>query len=159
MGMMADMLYMVGIPALVGVCVNQLSHGSAGERVAPALAPASSLLVPVIIGTNATGISSYVLHMTPALVAVTVFVGCVTVSGFAMGLGVARLVHQPSDVAVTMSFDCGIRNISAGAVLAAAYLPAGALFPVMIATLFQQFMAALVGRRMQALRGREGAGS
>jgi predicted Na+-dependent transporter len=47
-----------------------------------------------------------------------------------------------------MMFDCGIRNISAGAVLAASYLPAGALFPVIVGTLFQQLFAGIVGKVM-----------
>lgn len=153
LGMMGGMLYMVGIPAVVGVVVNQLSQGWGKERLSPVMAPLSSILVPIIIATNATGISRYVLNLTPWLVAVAAFVGTVTLLSVCAGLLVARLTRQPPDVTVTMAFDCGIRNISAGAVLAAAYLPAESLFPVMIGTLFQQLLAAVVGRTLQRRMG------
>ena len=38
-----------------------------------------------------------------------------------------------------------MRNISAGAVLAASYFPPEVMFPVMIGTLFQQVLAATYG--------------
>ena len=145
LGMIADMLYMVGVPALLGVMVNELSHGWGKERLSPAMAPLSSVLVPIIIATNATGISEFMLNLTPKLTFVAIFVGCLTLVSTQVGLLVARLMRQPRDVQVTMTFDCGIRNISAGAVLASAYLPPGSLFPVMIGTLFQQFIAAIMG--------------
>ncbi|MBR1828219.1 MAG: bile acid:sodium symporter family protein [Atopobiaceae bacterium] len=152
-GMMGDMLYMVGIPAVAGVVFNEASHGWGKERLSPVMASLSSILVPIIIATNATGISKYVLNLTPWLVAVAAFVGMVTVLSVCMGLLVARLTRQPPDTTVTMAFDCGIRNISAGAVLAAAYLPAESLFPVMIGTLFQQLIAAIVGKTLQRRMG------
>lgn len=148
-GMMSDMLFMVGIPAVLGVAVNELTHGWGKERLSPTMAPLSSILVPIIIGTNATGISEPMHHLTPRLVAVAGFVGCVTVVSIAVGALVARALKQSPETTVTMMFDCGIRNISAGAVLASAYLPAESLFPVMAGTLFQQFLAAVVGRVMQ----------
>ena len=146
LGMLGDMLYMVGVPAVVGVAVNGLSKGGWAMEAHDVLAPASRILVPLIIATNATGISEYVLHLTPRLLAITAFVGIFTVASVGCGIGLARLLRQPRGVELTMAFDCGIRNISAGAVLAYEYLPAESLFPVMIGTLFQQFLAALVGR-------------
>ena len=44
-----------------------------------------------------------------------------------------------------MIYGSGMRNISAGAVIAGAYFPAECLFPVMIGTLFQQILAAFYG--------------
>ncbi len=149
LAMMGDMLYMVGIPAVLGVTFNQLSHGWGKEKLSPVMAPLSSILVPIIIGTNATGISHFMLNLTPRLVAVALFVGCVTAVSLVVGCLVARAMRQTPETTLTMMFDCGIRNISAGAVLAAAYLPAEALFPVMVGTLFQQLFAAIVGRAMQ----------
>ena len=42
---------------------------------------------------------------------------------------------------VTMTYQTGMRNISAGAVLAAQYFPGEVMFPVMMGTLFQQVLA------------------
>ena len=45
-----------------------------------------------------------------------------------------------------MMYGTGMRNISAGAVIAATYFPGEVMFPVMIGTLFQQVLAALFGK-------------
>ena len=45
-----------------------------------------------------------------------------------------------------MMYGTGMRNISAGAVIAAAYFPGEVMFPVMIGTLFQQVLATLFGK-------------
>ena len=50
-----------------------------------------------------------------------------------------------SQSTVSMIYGSGMRNISAGAVIAGAYFPAEVLFPVMIGTLFQQILAAFYG--------------
>ena len=47
--------------------------------------------------------------------------------------------------AVAVMYGAGMRNISAGAVIASAYFPCEVLFPVMIGTLFQQVLAASFG--------------
>ena len=51
-----------------------------------------------------------------------------------------------------MIYGSGMRNISAGAVIAGAYFPAECLFPVMIGTLFQQVLAALFGKLLAQKR-------
>jgi predicted Na+-dependent transporter len=50
---------------------------------------------------------------------------------------------------VSLSFCCGIRNVTAGAVLATQYFGPEVLFPAIIATPFQQVLAAAFGRIME----------
>ena len=62
------------------------------------------------------------------------------------------MTKQDKEATVSMIYGSGMRNISAGAVIAGAYFPAECLFPVMIGTLFQQILAAFYGslvRRVQ----------
>jgi predicted Na+-dependent transporter len=62
---------------------------------------------------------------------------------------VARVVSRDNSRFVAVSFSCGIRNVSAGAVLASQYFGPEVMFPAVIGTLFQQFLAALFGRVME----------
>ena len=59
---------------------------------------------------------------------------------------IARFMGQDRDTQISMMYGAGMRNISAGAVIAAAYFPGEVMFPVMIGTLFQQVLAALFGK-------------
>ena len=71
--------------------------------------------------------------------------------GFLIGLAFARLLHGSQDLLVTMSFDCGLRNISSGATLAAQYFPGEAVFPIMCGTIFQQILAATFGHAIERI--------
>ena len=56
------------------------------------------------------------------------------------------MMHQDREKQISMMYGAGMRNISAGAVIAATSFPGEVLFPVMIGTLFQQVLAALYGK-------------
>ena len=151
LGMMADMLFMIALPAVAATALNELSHGWAKERLAPATTPLSRILLPIIVSTNATGISEYLHNLTPRLVGIMLFMLCFAVLSFFVGMGLARMVTNDRARYVSVSFCCGIRNVSAGAVLASQYFGPEVMFPAVIGTLFQQFLAALFGRVMDRM--------
>lgn len=158
LGMMISMIQMIGIPAVIGMLVNQVSHGW-GERVlSPAIAPLIKLFVIVIIISNSTGMSDYVLHPTPELVAVAVFVLAFSTFAYAWGYGLARLAHRGYEDQVAIGYCCGIRNISAGAVIASVYFPGTpVIFPCMVGTLLQQMLAATFGSFIRRVNGKREA--
>lgn len=151
-GMMFDMLLMIALPALAGMLANDLTRGWAREVLSPAAAPLSKIFLIVIIASNSTSMSEYVLHMNWTRLGVALFVLLFTASGFAWGLLAARLLRADEATAITLSFDCGLRNISSGAVIATQYFPGETVFPVMCGTLFQQLLASLAGRALSAGR-------
>ena len=149
-GMMGSMAYMVAFPALVATAANELSHGWAKRVAAPATTPVSRLLLPAIVATNATGISEPVRHLTPRLALITLVMLAFAVGAFLLGMVLARRLSKGDDARyVAVSFCCGIRNVTAGAVLASTHFGPDVMFPAIIATPFQQVLAAVFGRVMQ----------
>ena len=149
-GMMANMAYMVAFPALGATVFNEVSHGWAKRELAPATTPVSRLLLPVIVATNATGISEPLRHLTPRLVGIMALMLLFAVGSFLLGMTIARRLSRNNDARfVAVSFCCGIRNVTAGAVLASQYFGPEVMFPAIIATPFQQVLAALFGRIME----------
>ena len=71
--------------------------------------------------------------------------------GYAIGWIIAILTRQNKEATVSMIYGSGMRNISAGAVIAGAYFRR-TLFPVMIGTLFQQILAAFYGSMMRRVQ-------
>ena len=152
-GMMLSMVQMVGAPAILGMLVNQATRGWGNEVLSPLLAPLIKLFVIVIITSNATGMSAYVLNPTVQLLEVAVFVLLFSSFGYATGLLAARLLRREFPDVVTMSFAAGLRNISAGAVIAGQYFPGSvAIFPIMVSTLLQQMLAAAFGNVLKRMR-------
>lgn len=158
LGMMADMAYMVAIPALIATVVNEATRGWAKRELAPATTPLARLLLPLIVATNATGIAEPLRHLTPELVGIMVLMLCFAIGSFFVGMAVARRLSRGNDARfVAISFGCGIRNVTAGAVLASQYFGPEVMFPAIIATPFQQVLAAAFGRVMQRVQQQRGA--
>lgn len=154
-GMMSSMIFMIALPALAGMVLNELTHGWGRERLSPLITPACRVLMLVIITANSTAMSEHVLHLTWERVGVAVFILLFATTGFIWGMLAARILNRPFATFVTMSFDCGLRNISSGAVIATQYFPGEVVFPVMCGTLFQQVLASFAGRAMQWLGDEE----
>jgi BASS family bile acid:Na+ symporter len=149
--MMRSLLWMVALPALVSMTLNQLP-GKPGKKLAPVLAPYGKIALVLVITINSTRISPFVRSMTPQLYGIAFSILLIAVSGYAAGLLLARATKQPDDITASMTFCCGMRNITAGAVIAAAYFPPQVMFPVMIGTVFQQLTASLYARLLARLR-------
>lgn len=72
---------------------------------------------------------------------------CATV-GYLAGWLVSRWMKWDRDVTVALTFNSGMRNLSAGAVLAINFFPPPVVLPVIAGMLFQQLLAALYGHNL-----------
>lgn len=142
-GMMRDLVWMIAVPALATMLLNQFTDGRAGKKLSPLLAPYGKIALLLIIMINSTRVAPFIRHMTPMLFGIAGIIFVLAVTGYFLGWLCALLLRQRGDVTASMTFGCGMRNISAGAVIAAAYFPAEVMFPVMIGTLFQQMLASV----------------
>ncbi|MBR3224056.1 MAG: bile acid:sodium symporter family protein [Atopobiaceae bacterium] len=155
-GMMGSMAYMVALPALVATVFNEASHGWAQRELAPATTPVSRLLLPIIVATNATGISKPLHNLTPTLVGIMILMLCLAIGSFLAGMALAHRLSKGDEARfVALSFSCGIRNVTAGALLASQYFGPEVMFPAIIATPFQQVLAAIFGRVMKLVLERK----
>lgn len=147
-GMMLQMVFMIALPAVLGMAVNQATKGACKQRLAPSLAPFSKVAMMFVVSGNSSRVAPFVRHLTPALAGVALLILCIAATGYLWGILTAKLLRQPRETLVSLTFNSGMRNISAGAVIAGAYFPPEVMFPVMIGTLFQQILASLYGAAM-----------
>ena len=143
--MMIDLAFMVALPALAALTINQLTRGRVKTSVSPALAPFSKFALMFVVAVNSTKVAPFLRNLSWKMVAVTVVMFLLAASAYSIGWLLATLLRQKRDVVISMTFNIGMRNISTGAVVAGAYFPPETMFPVMITTLFQQILAALFG--------------
>ena len=152
--MMGEMAVSIALPALLGTTANSVTRGRVARELSPVLAPAAKIALVLVILSNSTGVAPYVRALTPQLVGVTLFIGGFAAFGYATGLVVAHLWGRPDEQVASMTYLVGMRNISAGAVIAGEYFPGEVMFPVVIGTLFQQVLAAGFGALLRARRAR-----
>ena len=142
--MMGDMLWMVAIPALAGMALYQFSGGRAAKTLKPRLSLFAKLALMLVVLSNATGCAPFLRSLNATLLLVMAAVFALCLLGFFLAYWCGTFMGLDFPTIETMALTGGMRNISAGAVLAAAYFPADVLFPVAFSPIFLQATAALV---------------
>lgn len=149
-GMMQNMAFMIAIPAVLGIAINEFTRGWGHEKLSPALSPACKFMMMGVIASNSTAMSEYVLHMNVERLEVALFILVFAISGFIIGVLIARALHLPYSETTTMCFTCGMRNISSGAVIATQYFPAKWYSPSCAARCFSRCWPQLSGTSLSA---------
>jgi predicted Na+-dependent transporter len=140
---------MLVIPAAIGLTVRDMSGGAAHERAAPFLGPPAHAMLVAVIAIN-------VATVRGALEARSVDLGwwvlgafLLVAADYLLGLAVPRGLGYPPPVATALAYSVGIRNLSAGLVIAMAHFPPATGIPVVLSMLFQQPLAALLRHWLQ----------
>lgn len=142
--MMKDLLLMVGIPALIGMTMFQTSKGKVAKTWKPALAPFAKVALLAVILSNATGCAPFLRNITPTLTRVMIAVFALCLLGFFLGYWTGIFLKFDFPTVQTVAITSGMRNISAGAVLAMQYFPPDVLFPVAFSPIFLQISTAII---------------
>lgn len=144
--MMQGMFFMIVLPSLFGMALNQYSRGNVKKTLAPKLAPFSKIGMGVVVAINSSIVAPYLTNMDRKIVGLAVLVLFLAIIGYVFGWFVSRLFGWKRDVIVALTFNSGMRNISAGAVMAISYFPAPVALPVVLGMLFQQILASTFGK-------------
>ncbi|MEZ2717319.1 bile acid:sodium symporter family protein [Niallia circulans] len=144
LGMMKGLLGMIVLPSIFGMVINQFSVEKA-KKWNHTLSPFSKIGLALVVSINSSVVAPYLRNIDKKFlqVALTVFVIALSGYFFAWILGV--VTKRSKEETIAMIYSGGMRNISAGAVLAVSFFPPAVAVPVVIGMLFQQILAALYG--------------
>lgn len=145
LAMMKGLFFMIVVPSLLGMLLNQWTQGKIKEQWSGRLGPFSKICMGVVVAINSSVIAPYLRDINAKLLGMAGFVLALASLGYILGWIVAKLMKWEQDVVVALTFNSGMRNISAGAVLAVAYFPPPVAIPVVLGMLFQQSLASLFG--------------
>ncbi|MFJ7638839.1 bile acid:sodium symporter family protein [Peribacillus sp. NPDC097225] len=143
--MVKGLIGMIVIPSMLAMFLNQATKGKIKEGLAPRLAPFSKLSVGIVVILNSSKIAPYLTHFNEKLLVMALLVLFIAASGYAFSWWIGKLLHWEKEDVITLTFTGGMRNISAGAVLATTYFPAAVAVPVILGMLFQQMLASVFG--------------
>lgn len=143
--MSKGLIWMVVIPSLLGIALFHLTKGKVKAALAPKLAPVTKICLGVVVAMNSSVVAPYLFPLSWKLASIGAVVFFIASSGYLCGWLIAKWCGWNRDVIVSMTFNGGMRNISAGAVLAMAYFPPPVLIPVILGMLFQQMLASIYG--------------
>jgi BASS family bile acid:Na+ symporter len=144
-GMMKGLFGMVVLPSLVGMGLNELTKGKIRETLGIPLAPFSKVGLAAVVMINGSVVAPYFLHTDGKLLAIAAVIATVSASGYILSASIGKLLHWGKEDVTALMFTGGMRNITAGAVLAVAYFESAVAVPVVIGMLFQQVLASIFG--------------
>lgn len=144
-GMMKGLAEMVVIPSILGMLVNQFSPPARTQAISRTLSPFSKICLMIVIAINSSEIAPYLQHVDARFAGIAAMVFFIAMTGYAVAWLIGRLMKRSQDEIVSLIYTGGMRNISAGAVLAVSFFPSQVAVPVVIGMLFQQILAALFG--------------
>ena len=135
-GMMQGLFGMVVIPSLLGMALNELTKGKVKEKVGAKLAPFSKIGLGAVVMINASVVAPHLTHINLKLILIAAVSLTLSASGYIISLLIGLLLKWKREDVVTLTFTGGMRNISAGAVLAVSYFEPAVAVPVVIGMLF-----------------------
>jgi predicted Na+-dependent transporter len=99
----------------------------------------------MVVSINGASIASYLKHPDRKLAIIIGVTFITVVLGYVIGAWISRRFRFSYEDSVAVQFNSGMRNLSAGAVLAVKYFPPAVALPVISGMLFQQILAAMSG--------------
>ena len=145
-GMAISLVYMVVIPTIAGVALNELSRGKIPALVSPWLTAFSKVCLVLVIAANSAAVASQIHPRNPRMWAIIAACIGFSVLGFIIAKFASLAGKLGKDKQTTVFFASGLRNTSAAMTLGIQFFPASAALPAVLGILFQQTIAAFMGR-------------
>ncbi|MNM29690.1 Sodium Bile acid symporter family protein [compost metagenome] len=143
--MMKSLFWMIVAPSLLGMLLNEWTKGKVAPVWGPRFNPLSKLCMAAVVMINGSVVAPYLTSFSWKLLGLAAAIIGLFSTGYAICFFCARALGWNEADQVALIFNGGMRNISAGAVLAVSYFPAPVALPVILGMVFQQVLASFVG--------------
>ncbi|GMA62872.1 bile acid:sodium symporter family protein [Alicyclobacillus fastidiosus] len=143
--MMKGLFWMIVLPSIAGMFLNQRTGGTIKTTLGSKLAPLSKIGIAIVVAINGAVVGPYLKHFNMQLIELIIVVFLLSSLGYPVGLLTGKLFRLEKGAVVSMTFNGGMRNNNAGAVMAVTYFPSPVALPVILVMLFQQTLASIYG--------------
>jgi len=145
-GIAMSLVFMVVLPTIIGVTVNETSKGKVPNLVCPYLTPVAKICLMLVIAANSSAIAGTVRFGDAMVWKVAALGISLSVGGFLFGRLAGVVAKCGPEKNVTLFFLGGLKNISAVATIAVTFFPEAVALPTITGILFQQTIAAVMGK-------------
>lgn len=142
--MAAQLVMMITIPSIAGMALHDRTEGRVAGFAKGIGGLSSKVAFFLVIFINA-GIVAPLISVSLALVKMALVTLFMVSAGYFLGYVGSQVFRNPSrETTMAMMYNVGLRNISAGLVLALSHFPPAVTVPMTLFILFQQPLASLV---------------
>lgn len=145
-GMTISLVFMVAIPTIIGVALNETSRGKIPAAVSPLLNPLSKICITLVVAPNAAAAAPQIHPENPMLWEIIALCICFSALGFASGKLTGLVGKFGREKQISLFFNVGFRNTSAAMTLGTEFFPGSAALPAVLGIMFQQAIAGIMGR-------------
>ena len=154
-GLIIDLIWMVVLPSILGVLLNERTKGKAFTTLNPILSPISKLCLFAVVMINSSSIAPFIKNITKELFIVIVVVLFIALSGYVFAFLLSKFFYNGKhEIRSAFLFTAGMRNISLGVVIATTYFPSKVAMPVVFGMLFQQILASFAFKINESIKKR-----
>jgi predicted Na+-dependent transporter len=145
-GIALSLIFMVVLPTILGVGINEVSRGKVPDLLCPYLNPLAKLCMITLIAANASPVAPMIRIEDPRIWSTAAMCVVFAITGYVLSKITGALGKLNQKKRVTLFFSGGLRNISAATTIAIDFLPPAAALPCLLGIVFQQVTAAIMGR-------------
>ncbi|WP_079525252.1 bile acid:sodium symporter family protein [Halobacillus hunanensis] len=143
--MMTGLLWMIVVPSLIGMLVNQFANKGVTRSFESTLAPFTKIGIGAVVAINSSAVAPYLKDIDRKLLLIALIVFMLAICAYTIGYVSGKLMKTDQSTVISLTFNSGMRNISGGAVIAITFFPPAVAVPVIVGMLFQQVLAACTG--------------
>lgn len=141
--LMLSLCWMVVLPVLLAVAVNELSHGKVSSKAGIYLKPFGKVALFFALVANSSSVSDDIMAIRMSDIGILFFCLFLTIAGFCTAYFSSGLFGLSRKCRITLTFAGGMRNTSAALVVAVTFFSPAAGVPVILTILFQQLCSAI----------------
>jgi len=145
-GIAVSLVFMVVVPTIAAVSINELSRGKIPDAVCPVVEPFAKICLILVIAANSSAAAPGIKFSDPVFWIAAALCIALTFAGFLLAKlsGLAGKCGREKGASLIIAG--GLRNNSAVMTIAVTFFPESAVLPTLVSIIFQQSIAALMGR-------------
>jgi len=147
-GIAISLLFMVVIPTIIGVLINEISKTKIPKIICPGLDPLAKICLILVIAANSSVVAPNIRFNDFLIWKIALLCIFLTVLGFILAKLTGKIVKCNEEKSISMFFAGGLRNFSAVLTIAVAFFPEVTALPTLLCIVFQQIIAAIMGKLM-----------
>ena len=143
---MVSMFFMVVLPTIIGVALNESSRGKIPAVISPYFNPLAKISMPVIIAANASLALPSIKFNDLQIWKIAGMSIFFLITAVILARLAAYLFRFDFERSVALTFPASQRNTSVTITIAVGFFPEAIALPALINILFQQILSGLAGR-------------
>ena len=152
MGMVLSLSYMILLPTIIGVGLNEASQGKIPAIIGPWFSPFSKIALAFVMAGNTASVAPLLRLVDFRLLIIVIACICLNLFGFICGKLLAKLGKLDKGKDISFFITAGLKNNSLAMVLGIQFFPAAAALLPVIGFVTQHIVMGIMGRVLTNFR-------